>query len=167
MKDKIVFLDFDGVVNSPLWAYYPRTNSFRNAYAFPEDGFVNNFQAICWLNELYHKCPFDIVITSSWRECQDKYTCEECLRNGGLFNEIQIIGEIGYGYKREVLIKKWIEEKNYQGAYVIFDDEDYYSHDEIRDHLVITNPEFGITHKDYEKAFLILGEHKWYDTQGV
>lgn len=161
MKDKIIFLDFDGVVNTPIWRNYTESGKevFKCKYAWPEDGFVNNFQAVCWLNELYRKYPFDIVISSTWRLDCKEYTPAECLYNGGLNKKIEIIDSLGSGYKREELIVEWLKKKDYKGEYVIFDDEDSYYYctaieeaPELRKRLVLTDALIGITHRDYHKA---------------
>ncbi len=63
MDKFILFLDYDGVVNTPYWV--KKDDEVKCLVNLPSDGFVNNYQAICWLNELYRKAPFDIVVTSS------------------------------------------------------------------------------------------------------
>lgn len=157
-KERIVFLDFDGVVNTPIWEKKigsDRTEHFVCRYAWPNDGYVNNYQAVCWLNELYRKCPFDIVITSSWREWnyEDGYNSERCLRKGGLLDSIKVIGELKPGSKRESLIKIWIKEHNFEGDFIIFDDESSYYHEDYRkNYLVLTDPSIGINYKEYSRA---------------
>lgn len=86
----IVFLDYDGVVNTFIWREYPRSNKFKVDIAHSEDGFVNDFQAICWLNELYNKIPFDIIVTSTWRLFPNY---KEVLYNGGLNSKIKVLGK--------------------------------------------------------------------------
>ena len=158
-ENRIIFLDYDGVVNNYLWEDYPLTvfgdAGFKPKYAFPEDGFVNNFQAICWLNKLYEEYPYDIVVTSTWR---DSPNYRECLYAGGLSTEIAVIGCVKKGlgnYKRDKLIAQWIEENKFDGSFVIIDDESYlYFPDtynfNAEDHLIITNGDIGYINKDYE-----------------
>ena len=164
MKDKIIFLDFDGVVNTPIWREYIEDGEkvFKCKYAWPHDGFVNNFQAISWLNDLYTKYPYDIVITSSWREdCRD-YTPAECLYNGGLNKEIEIIDAVAPGHERAYLIEDWLDRKDYKGEYVIIDDEDSYYYcsvcdriEEMRERFIHTDECIGITVYDIQKAEII------------
>lgn len=65
MKNNIIFLDFDGVVNTIYYRYYKRFKKYQMRYATSADKIVNNRQAIQWLNELYDKYPYDIVVTST------------------------------------------------------------------------------------------------------
>lgn len=44
---KVIFLDYDGVVNTPMWD----TDGKHCSYAHPGDNKVNNFQAVQWLSE--------------------------------------------------------------------------------------------------------------------
>ena len=60
---KVVFLDFDGVVNISMWDPMGEKCNFNH----PTDGKVNDFQAICWLNELCKKTDAKIVLTTSWK----------------------------------------------------------------------------------------------------
>lgn len=42
----IIFLDFDGVVNTIYYRFYERDNQYKFRYSNSADGFVNNEQAI-------------------------------------------------------------------------------------------------------------------------
>ena len=77
MKSRICFLDYDGVVNTPMW----NAEGTVCSYGFPKQGKVNNFQAVQWLSEACQKFGYDIVVTSTWR-LHDNY--KDCLINGGL-----------------------------------------------------------------------------------
>lgn len=53
---KVVFLDYDGVVNTPLW-----DDQGNIDFNHPLDGKVNNYQAIMWLNELLWKTGVAVI----------------------------------------------------------------------------------------------------------
>ena len=73
----ILFLDYDGVVNTPM--YVPGKDFPR--YNFPVDNKVNNYQACRNVSLLCKHTNSKIVVSSTWR----KYTnYKECLYNGGL-----------------------------------------------------------------------------------
>ena len=72
---KVVFLDYDGVVNT-LW--FKDVNGEPN-FNFPDDDRVNNTQAIAWLNKLCRETKAKIVVTSTWRMAKNY---KECLYNG-------------------------------------------------------------------------------------
>lgn len=168
MKDKIIFLDFDGVVNTPIWHNYMEDDKevFTCKYAWPFDGFVNNYQAICWLNELYNDHQFDIVVTSSWRSSNDMYPVADCLYNGGLNKDIQIIDMLPNGNNRAFLIREWLKANSFiDGNYVILDDDDYYTDTcpDLVERFVKTDPNIGITIYEYRKIKYIF---EYYSENG-
>ena len=134
MKDRIIFLDFDGPVNNILFSdkYKGHEGELIATWAHPSDGFVNNYQALCWLNHLYDTYPFDIVVTSSWRECASDEKaglklCRNCLYKGGLDKKIKVIDVVKFGSNRSDLINEWIKDNDFKGDYLIIDDDDYYT----------------------------------------
>ncbi len=176
MDKPIIFLDFDGVINTPIWREYNRNKEhpngiFRCDYAFPEDGFVNNFQAMCWLNELYSKIKYDIVVSSTWRNCcgkskhkdvKDRLELDEILYNSGLNKEIKIIGktpscEYIQGATRGNEIKKWINDNNFSGKFIILDDDSDMG--DLIDNLVKCDTYFGFGIMEFQKAKEMLGEN--------
>lgn len=157
MENKILFLDFDGVINTPIWANYKNKSGIEEfccRRATPYDGYVNNYQAICWLNKLYEETPFDIVVTSSWREMGN---CEKYLQNGGLNKNIKIIGQIDLGNNRQQLIERWIKQNDFKGDFIILDDQDYYYNNYFKQFLIKTNSLLGFTIIDFKKAKELLG----------
>ena len=120
MNSRVVFLDYDGVVNVPMW----NDKGTSSRYNFPSDGKVNNFQAVQWLSEACQKFHYDIVVTSTWRSHANY---KECLINGGLRDGIQILGKtVSLSYEhpypektRGWEIKKYLEEHPEIKYYVI------------------------------------------------
>lgn len=142
MNDCIIFLDYDGVVNTVYWGIYK--GQFKADYSHPHMGFVNNYQAICWLNELYKKNPYDIVVTSTWR-MSDNY--KECLYNGGLNKNIKIIGRTPILHTtRGDEIKEWLITNKYDGRFVIIDDENIIG--DLAAYLVKCDPNYGFGIKE-------------------
>ena len=87
----ILFLDYDGVVNTPQWRPHPADPSrMLCTYNFPSDNKVNDFQCVQWISEFCQKYNYHIVVTSSWRW---EYNYKECLINGGLRQGIEILGK--------------------------------------------------------------------------
>lgn len=82
----VLFLDYDGVVNTPMWDESGRHCRFN----FPEDNKVNNFQSVQWVSEFCEKHSYDIVVTSTWR-LDKNYV--DCLVNGGLREGVKVIGK--------------------------------------------------------------------------
>ena len=148
----VVFLDYDGVVNTSLWGDYVTEfgeTIHKCGYAWPRDGHVNNKNAIEWLNYLYTVINYDIIVISTWAE-YDNF--EECLRNSGLNENIKILGRTDrVDIRREDSILDYVN-KN-KCSYVIFDDEKWlYLHDYKDHNLIIVNNETGINRKNIEMA---------------
>lgn len=155
----IIFLDYDGVVNIRLWGNYStqKNGKFCPSFANAADGYVNNYQGICWLNLMYEKCPYDIVVSSkAWR---DEPNYKECLYNGGLNRIIKIIGTTKDVYKNQEYsrgneIKNWIQENNYNGPFAIIDDNS--DIDDLKKFLVLCNSRVGFDGLDMEKTLKLI-----------
>lgn len=164
MKKKILFLDFDGVVNT---IYFDENG--KGDYGSPSDNKVNNWQAICWLNELYKKVPYCIVVTSCWRLSRSIEQLREILYNSGLSKEIEIVGKtdslpahkgdycfklFGHWFSKHTTrgreIDKWLKENIFDGCIlnsddfiILDDDEDMWKYK--RKHLIQTTQNgFGV-----------------------
>ena len=89
---KIIFLDYDGVVNNLVFFNINGEPTF--GYVGPDgeksiDRQVNDFQAIAWLNKICREFECKLVITSTWR-WRDDY--QECLYRAGLNEKVEILG---------------------------------------------------------------------------
>ena len=148
-KNPIIFLDFDGVVNTIYYRYYPRFKKEIFGYAHEEDGFVNNRQAIEWLNELYFHYNYDIVVTSTWRTYCDY---RKILYNSGLNRMINILGATPkINNIRGDEIAQWIIDNNEQDRDIIIldDDEDMGI---LKTSLIKCDPYLGITLHEYTEC---------------
>ena len=146
MNDKIIFLDFDGVI----------TNY--------ESGFRLNPDKLALLGKIIEATDCRLVISSSWR-CHDVpatiavLSNEKDYYNNGMKFPFcdRIIGvteQISFA-KRGEEIEKWIKDNNYTGRYVIIDDMDMMLKEQ-KPHLVLTDFWKGLTKKDVKKAIKIL-----------
>lgn len=112
----ILFLDYDGVVNTPMWD----ATGKKCTYNFPSDNKVNNFQAVQWVSEFCEKFKFSIVVTSTWRMHEN---WEECLINGGLRKSVEIIGRTDIiSHNRAKEIQDYLNKHDWD-TFLIFDDE--------------------------------------------
>ena len=142
--DNILFLDYDGVVNTKMWSLYQGEWEFR--YNFPCDGKVNNEQAVQWVSEFCEKYKYDIVVISSWR-IEDNYT--DCLINAGLRKSIRILDRVSLHKSKNEAIRDYIKDHGEIRRYLIFDDEHIPRHYR---HLVRCNPTRGFGEFEYNKA---------------
>lgn len=143
---KVIFLDYDGVVNT-LW--FNDVNG-EPRFDFPNDNRVNNTQAIAWLNKLCRETGAKIVVSSTWR-LYDNY--KECLYNAGLNKDIEILGRTKkLGTARGIEIQDWLDEHQELNIekFVILDDDMDMAH--LMDYAVFTDVYIGITYYAYEAA---------------
>jgi hypothetical protein len=144
---KILFLDFDGCLNT-----HP-VNSAR------KDQF--NKQACINLEMLLNKVPdLKIVVSSSWRT-YGLEAVKDVLKANGI-DPRRILDITGHevspdsrdhrGYQVECWLDRHPEVKNF----AILDDHDDFV--PLRDHLVQTNPYVGLTQANVEKVLEILEE---------
>ena len=154
MSNKVLFLDYDGVVNIAMW----NEKGSRCTFNFPRDNKVNHFQAVQWVSEFCQKCEYDIVVTSTWR-LDDNY--KECLENGGLRNTIKILGrtddmwELSRGDEIAAYLKDHPEIK----YYIIVDDENDML-PEQQSHFVQTDTDRGFGRPEFEQCLQIFATDK-------
>jgi hypothetical protein len=145
MNSRIVFLDYDGVVNTPMW----NAEGTHCSYNHNGHGKVNNFQAVQWLSEACQKFGFDIVVTSTWR-MWDNY--KECLVNGGLRKGIEVLGKTPSirDVPRGPEIKAYLDEHPEIQYYVIVDDEADMLPEQMG-HFIMTNRDTGFNLSEFKR----------------
>lgn len=154
----VIFLDYDGVVNTPVWHYNILTDNYYNSFNFTADYKVSNYNAVQWVSEFCQKYNYKIVVTSSWR-LHDNY--KECLINGGLRNTVEIAGKTRLLSNREDEIAEYLNTHPEIDNYVIVDDE--YFGDKFVDHWVKTDTLIGFTEREYRWAVSI---HERFKNRG-
>ena len=147
----VIFLDYDGVVNTPMW----NAEGTACSYGFPSQCKVNNFQAVQWVSEACQRFGYDIVVTSTWR-LSSNY--KECLIKGGLRSGIEILGRTDHlrGVCRGAEIKKYLEEHPEINYYIIVDDEADILPEQCG-HFIQTNGDTGFNlseFKEFEEIFM-------------
>lgn len=158
MNKPIIFLDFDGVVETIYWEQNEDGVWDFNVHKYSRDQ-LNNKQAIGWLNELYKQIPYDIVVSSSWRIGMTVEQLQNTITNSGFNPEIKVVGMTPKLYQqRGVEIQKWIDDNNFKGKFIIIDDDSDMCH--LLPLLVRTDCQLGFTIYDYEKALRLLEENE-------
>lgn len=160
---KVIFLDFDGVVNN-------QTGEWKN---MDIEGFIGGAphdpENIKVLNTLLEKCPeAKLVISSTWRLGTDIETLQRVCDTLGIKGEV--IGKTesfhGQGSVRGNEIRFFIDENkellgydrtwNYKN-YVILDDDSDMLYPQ-RHNFVHVDNEVGLTYGDVNKALAILNK---------
>lgn len=139
----IVFLDYDGVVNTPIWN--PTTGKCR--YGYPNDNKVNNYQACQWLSEFCEKYNYDIVVTSTWR-LDDNYI--DCLYNGGLRKSVKVLGRTARLENREKEILDYLNKHKEIDNFIIVDDEPIGK--KFSKHFILVRDDVGFNEREYMKC---------------
>lgn len=150
----IIFLDFDGVVETIYWDKKEDGSFTLNSHKL-EHNELNNKQAIGWLNELYSHIPYDVVISSTWRISMSLEQLQDLLINSGFNPSIKVIGMTPILHQQRGLeIQEWIDENNFNGKFIIIDDDSDMCH--LLPLLVRCDCQLGFTIYDYNKALRLL-----------
>ena len=149
----IIFLDVDGVLNSKnkLTEVYKKTHKPHSGYSYPfDENCLEN------LKFLIQETNSKIVITSTWRKEEEGITM--LLK---VLNEYDLDTKvIGYtpilNTTRELEIKKYLSQINYNPNFIILDDDaDFY---ELMPFLIKTNNQFGLTKENTKEAIIKLNK---------
>ena len=153
----VVFLDFDGVVETIYWEKDENGSWAYNIHKYGHDK-LNNKQAIGWLNELYSKVPYDIVVSSTWRIGMTLEQLQTLITKSGFNSEIKVIGMTPILHQQRGLeIQKWIDDNNFKNKFIIIDDDSDMCH--LLPVLVRCDCQLGFTIYDYQKALRLLGDN--------
>lgn len=154
MCKPIIFLDFDGVVETIYWDKDEKGVYCYNVHKHNHSE-LNNKQAIGWLNELYIKIPYDIVVTSTWRMGMSVAKLQHLLIVSGFNPAIKVIGKTPVLFQdRGLEIQKWIDKNDYKGHFIIIDDDVDMCH--LISKLVQCDCQLGFTLYEYQKALQLL-----------
>lgn len=160
---KVLFLDFDGVLNTCWWERKIPIDKY--GYAFDPNAVAN-------LAKIIVESGADIVVSSTWKfmglsEMQEMW--EERSLPGKIIDitpntvsdEVLLYADLEHMELtpiRGMEIKEWLDSKGKKvSRYAILDDMDSMLHEQ-KDHLVLTNPTVGITESDAFKAISILNQ---------
>ena len=159
-KLRILFLDFDGVVNTPIWNEEERCFTSN----MPHHNAVNNKNAVALISRFCKQFGFKIVVTSDWR-LNDNW--RQCLLNGGLDSAVEILDRTDDLWSprethcRSSEIQKWLNEHEVE-CFIIVDDDEYFIHPIHKINLVLTNPDEGFSEWDFSQCVDIFERQvKW------
>lgn len=155
-KINVVFLDYDGVVNTMQWHFDEEKKKWKCTYGNPSQDSVNDRQAVQWVSEFCEKYNYSIVCSSTWRYSDDyaKY-----LINAGLRDGIKIIGRTPRleDCIRGLEIAEWLKEHPEVENFLIFDDDADMGN--LKGHLVQCNTYAGFGYNEFRKAEEL---HEWF-----
>ena len=154
--NKIIFLDFDGVLNTE---HYQGLLQYQGKPWQDEYGAFFDPKAVKQLKRIIDATDADIVVESSW-----KYlgldAMKELWKVRNLPGTIIDITPSLLGKNKGVEIASWLSKYAKQDIrYVIIDDE-YVILDSQLPHFILTNPYEGITEEQANRAISMLNEKK-------
>jgi hypothetical protein len=152
---KVIFLDFDGVLNSTAFHEKQDYSSFENGEE-SRDNYLSWAKhldpvAVGRLNVLIEKTQAKIVISSSWRGGLNQRFLKDILEVHGFIGEIVGVTEHLMG-PRAREIQDWLLRNRVENFVILDDSLDA----EIRGHFVNTDFDVGLIDADVEKAVSIL-----------
>jgi hypothetical protein len=146
MVDKIIFLDFDGVITT-----------YKSSFRLDPD-------KLTLLGKIIEATGCGLVISSTWRSYDVQSTIEELSDNMNYYNNgiafpfcDRIVGVTDRidPAKRGLEIAKWIKDHRFTGKYLILDDMSDML-DEQKPYFINTDLWEGLNNTDVEKAITIL-----------
>jgi hypothetical protein len=151
IENALVFLDFDGVLNSARWLHTVRHRESRS------DRMVRDIDPanVGYLNQLIDRSGARVVISSSWRKLgdYDPQLFQQELQLRGFIG--QVIGcTDGDGPERGNEIQRWLDDNRHGGPFVILDDSDDMAH--LMPYLVRTKWELGLQQEHVDQALEVL-----------
>lgn len=146
---KYIFLDIDGVLNN------------AKTVARSPDGYVGVSSNLGKrLRRIIEENHASVVLTSSWKDCSSEHDYNYLLKKLGLYlaTPVATISEPeGMMSKRGAGITAFLKENNCD-QFVILDDFTFDFREEgLFPHLVLIDPEIGLTDEDVIRAKIILG----------
>ena len=152
---KIVFLDFDGVMDT---AYYDDVLFEQGLSACDDFGPVFDPECVKNLEEILDKTGASIVVTSSWKEFMPYEDFLDMWTVRGLPGFVTDVTP-SVGRKRGDEIDAWLDECEADCQYVIIDDLDGSNFNEHQlSRLLVVNPYNGIDDVTVERAIALLNQ---------
>lgn len=152
---RVVFLDFDGVLNS---AYYNHVLESKGLLCSDEFGAIFDPSCTRNLGRIIEETDAKIVITSSWKSLMSYRDFLNMWRERNLPGQVIDVCPNRAGCRnRGDEIDSWLSECKEKCQYVIIDDmwADNFNEHQIS-HLLVVNPYFGIEESDVERAIIML-----------
>ena len=172
-KNKIIFLDIDGVLNNDTWMDGDRWNMLQAQASSPYTTRTQMWKPywdfapenVTVFNEFLDKTDASIVVSSTWRKGKTPAELEEILFNNGNVNVIdRIIGKtqdfyVGKRFSQHIprwkYIKRWMDENPIDDLTFIVIDDDPEAWEQ-GPQFIWTDPNVGFTKENALHGLTIL-----------
>lgn len=157
---KILFLDFDGVINSAqsatFWHNKRDQSKWENEMYRDWPGSLKEYIAMEFcpialsnVEEVVRRVPdLKIVVSSTWRHGETVESLKKILAPARLVSDavIDVTPHLGWGVARGKEIQLWLDRHQEVGNFVIVDDDGDMEH--LSGYLVRTNSKHGFQYDD-------------------
>lgn len=160
---KLIFLDFDGVLNSRKWMedFHQKVREHNKPESTilvePEDAL--DPAPVALINQLVEKSGAKVIISSSWRILHGLESLNKILKNAGATFEASDITPRTYE-ERGLEIQMYLDYLSSKGdvveSFVIIDDDSDMAHFLNTKHFIKTAFEFGFMEWHLEEALKVL-----------
>ncbi len=154
---RIIFLDFDGVLNTEDFLLEQFSARLKNKLPIHTNTIADSYQIkprlVANLNGILDLTGAKVVVSSTWRDTFNVQELQQILGLKGFDGEIIGVTDSN-GVERYHEIQRWIdnehENNNRVDSFVILDDMTNMNHNmgHLKDHLVKINPEIGLSDLD-------------------
>lgn len=160
---KLIFLDFDGVLNSRKWmeGFHQKVREYNKPESTilvePEDALDPT--PVELINQLVEKSGAKVIISSSWRILHGLESLNKILKNAGA--KFEAIDTTPRTYEeRGIEIQQYLDYLKSKGdeveSFVIIDDDSDMAHFLNTKHFIKTAFEFGFMEWHLEEALKVL-----------
>ncbi len=156
---KIVFLDFDGVINSRKWFNSLHDKSKEDALILVETDEIFDPSAVELINQLIEKTEAKVVVSSSWRINHTLEELNKILKEfGARFEAIDVT--LRLYEERGIEIQTYLDYLSSKNenveSFVIIDDDSDMAHFRNTKHFIKTTFQDGFTEWHLEEALKVL-----------
>lgn len=160
---KIIFLDFDGVLNNAAYMQDVMSSGEYKRLSFSQRSFKElDPTRVKMVSDLALETDADIVVSSSWRILSELSELREYLQGAGMDENVLPIARTPItpkGFRGEE-VKQWLDANTDVSSYVIFDDDGDFYPEQM---LVQTSWNEGLLPEHVERARKILLNEKLCD----
>jgi hypothetical protein len=150
---KILFLDFDGVLNS--WRYFKDAHTAGRTLQTPQDQI--DPKAVRWLNEIFLKTGCHVVVSSTWRRLHRMPDLRGWLKQAGftgaVIDRTPSINDVDRGVEIDAWLKAHVR-LPVESFAILDDGSDMAPH---MDKLVLVDARKGLKPKHADAAVALLG----------
>lgn len=155
--DKVIFLDFDGVLNTDRW----EANLLSNGLPLGDEfGILFDENSVTHLAEIITATGADIVVHSTWKLDKSSDWIRLLWQKRGLPGHItDITPNMPPHYSKMEEIESWLMRHRYISNYIILDDEYEFSPVQLT-HLINIDPSIGITDINVKESISKLNDNQ-------